>query len=124
MGKEYIQPGKLYILAVVRLPLRFWKFFFQIAFPFAGRLRNISVFAKIFHDVLIIDSIADQRQNRTNRNGKNNEYGNEKLQTIIFVSQIYHWNLFYRQLWWKSFPGCHNYRYLNAKNQTTNIRFK
>ncbi len=85
MGKEYIQPGKLYVLAVVRLLFRFREFFFQIAFPFTGRLWDVSVFAKIFHDILIMYSIADQRQYRTNCNGKNNEYGNEKLQPMIFV---------------------------------------
>ncbi len=83
--KEYIQPGKLYVLAVVRLLFRFREFFFQIAFPFTGRLWDIPVFAKIFHDILIMYSIADQRQYRTNCNGKNNEYGNEKLQPMIFV---------------------------------------
>lgn len=65
MRNKYIQSGKFYVLAIVRLFLRFGEFLFQIALSFAGRLRNVSFLTKVFHNIFIIYGIVDQRQYRT-----------------------------------------------------------
>lgn len=112
MRKKYIQSGKFYVLSVIGLLFGFWKFFFQIAFSFAGRLRNISFFTQIFRNIFIIHGIIDQRQYRTQCNGENNKYGNEKFQPGVLFQQIYYWKLFYSDFMMKVISGN---TYLHAK---------
>ncbi len=65
MGNEHVQAADLYILIVVGLLFRFGQLFGHVAFSFAGRLGDVSVFAEIFYDIIIVDRIIDQWQNRT-----------------------------------------------------------
>lgn len=86
MGNKYIHATNLYILIIVGLLFRFCQFFGYVAFSFTGRLRNISVLTKIFYNIIIVYRIIDYWQNRTQCNGKNDEYGNEKPQPFLFLA--------------------------------------
>lgn len=65
MGYKYIESWNLYYLIGIGLFFCFYQFFGNVAFSFAGRLWNVSVFAKIFYDIIIINGIINQRQNGT-----------------------------------------------------------
>lgn len=65
MGKENIQACNFYRLTAIGLFFCFCQFFFHIAFSFTGRLRYISVFTKIFYDIVIVNNIIYQWQNGT-----------------------------------------------------------
>ncbi|MFY7815009.1 MAG: hypothetical protein ACOVRK_07425 [Chryseobacterium taeanense] len=86
IGNKYIHATNFYILIVVGLLFRFDQFFGYVAFSFTGRLRNISALTKIFHNIIIVYRIIDYWQKRTQCNGKNDEYGNEKPQPFLFLA--------------------------------------
>lgn len=90
MGKEMIRNGDFQYLNVPGLFFRFGQFFFQITFPFAGRLRDRSVFTKVLGNIIIIHGIIHQRQYRTYRDHKNNEYGNDIFQTGLISDKDTH----------------------------------
>lgn len=83
MSQEKIHFRDFHILIIVGLFFCFCQFFFNVAFSFTRRLGNLSVFTKIFHDVIIINRIVNQWQDRTYCDRENNKYGNEKLQWLI-----------------------------------------
>lgn len=83
IGDKYIESRNLYGLGAVRLLFRFGKFFGNVTFAFAGRLGDISVFAKIFHDIIIINRVVYQWQNRSQCYRENDKYGNKKFQWCI-----------------------------------------
>ncbi len=90
MRKEMVWNRDFQYLNVTGLLFCPGKFFFQIALPFAGRLWNRSVFTKILGNIIIIHSIIHQRQYRTYRDHKDDEYGHDIFQNGIISDKDTH----------------------------------
>jgi len=65
MGDKNINSRNFYCLIVIGLLFCFCQFFGNVAFSFTGGLWNISVFAQIFYDVIIIYCVINEWQNGT-----------------------------------------------------------
>lgn len=102
MREKNIKICNFYILRISGLFFSFCQFFFDITFSVTCRICNIPVLTKIFYYIIIVDSIVDHRQNRTDCNGEHNENRNKKFQMPIFSTNILHKICLSVKLWWKS----------------------